>query len=374
MISLISELNQRLERVFFNFIESFQSFLNDIYIFFKVPQNERISFLLQLYTAFKAGLPMSRILRTLSETWRGGLKPYIENIYRSVYRGKGLARSLDALPESIYPRVIREIIRIGEETGRLDQALYQAYKLMELKRDLWWGIVSSLIYPLVAILSGIGALVIFNSVFFPVMIEVYRSLDVPLPAITRFIIKVNNLLSFSTLKWFLILGLILSIPCIYYRDRLGEFLSRVILITPGLGKLYRIYLLSLFFRTLHISLQAGLSLSETLKLISELFPRSLKEVVLYIYDRIREGESLHKAMRDLKWIFSNLAINMVRTFEETGDDSVIDRVAYLMEFEYQIALKELLKLIEPVTMVIIGGFALFITVGVFAPLINLLRI
>ena len=341
----------------------------------KISIEEKILFLLQLQMAFKSGLPLTAALRSLYSSWKGNLKDYIKLIYQGVYKGKSLSDAMRSLPYPVFPDIVISMIRAGESTGQLERTLTLAYKFLENRRKLTWTIISSTAYPLVITLVGIGTIAFFSSYFLPTLLDLYLSLDVKLPAVTLLLMKMQNLLSFKT--FLIIIAVIFLIWLIFYISRyytpLNRLLYRALFKVPVLGDLYRKFFLSLFTRMLMISIAAGVPISDTIKLIRTMFPPALGEVFQQISQDLFSGSPLYKAISKHKWFFPRTVVDVVRVYEESAREDVLEKIADMMEFEYYLTITNFIKILEPLIMGLMGSFVLFIAAGVFSPMIKLLR-
>ena len=128
----------------------------------------------QFATLIASGMPMLRSLYTLEDqTEDERLKDAIAGVRNDVEAGSSLADAMERRPQ-IFDKLFRAMVRSGESSGRLDDALeriaFQLEKLDALKRQ----IRSAVIYPafvFAAALADHAAVVIF---IVPVFAEVFK--------------------------------------------------------------------------------------------------------------------------------------------------------------------------------------------------------
>ena len=174
---------------------------------------KRLSYLL------KAGIPIIQGLEMIKEQTRSNSqKRIIESLRVSVDNGQPLSAGLKRF-KNVFGEFIISVVRVGEKTGTLDQNLDYLAEELKKRRLLKRKIVGSLVYPIFIAIATI-CITIFLIVFiFPKILPVLKSLNVPLPLVTRIFIGLSaflshyGLLTFAGLVVLIIaITLILKIP------------------------------------------------------------------------------------------------------------------------------------------------------------------
>src|SRR4051794_18147754 len=161
----------------------------------------------QFATLIESGMPMLRSLHTLEDqTEDERLRNAITGIRQDVEAGSSLADAMERRPQ-IFDPMFRAMVRSGEGSGRLDEALervaYHLEKLDALKRQ----IRSAMMYP--AFVFGLAIVVLLVVVAFivPVFAGVFKEVvaeqpgeSSQLPTLTRIVMGFSN---FITGYWFL---------------------------------------------------------------------------------------------------------------------------------------------------------------------------
>jgi type IV pilus assembly protein PilC len=92
-----------------------------------------------------------------------------------------------------------------------------------------------------------------------------------------------------------------------------------------------------------------------------------------IYTAIREGESIARPLKEAR-ICDDIVVNMVDVGEETGAlDTMLYKVADVYDEEVAVLVDGLVKLLEPMMVVILGLIVGYIVIALFVPLIQLLN-
>ncbi|HEC85989.1 MAG: hypothetical protein DRR08_12520 [Candidatus Parabeggiatoa sp. nov. 2] len=95
---------------------------------------ELITFCHQMFTLMKAGVPIIRALRSLAKSeHNSSLSIILSNIITNLEMGQPLSTALSHHP-TVFSNLFVNIIRIGENTGSLDQAFLRIAKYLELEK------------------------------------------------------------------------------------------------------------------------------------------------------------------------------------------------------------------------------------------------
>lgn len=107
-----------------------------------------------LSTTFAAGVPMVQGLTSAAPAC--GNAKYIEAVYRvrdDVETGVGMSFSMEE--KGVFPDVVVQMVKIGEETGQLDSMLDKAAQYFEEEVDASVDAMTSMIEPLVMAILGV---------------------------------------------------------------------------------------------------------------------------------------------------------------------------------------------------------------------------
>ncbi|MCX6341985.1 MAG: type II secretion system F family protein [Fimbriimonadales bacterium] len=140
---------------------------------------------------------------------------------------------------------------------------------------------------------------------------------------------------------------------------------------PVIGKIVTKSTVSRFARVLATLVYGGVQILDALELSgiasgNRVFQRSADEVKL----NVREGVPIAQAMRDAR-AFPPVLTHMVAVGEETGDlPRMLNRVSDSLDFEVDNGLRRATALVEPVIVLVMGGFVAFVVLSVLLPIFN----
>jgi MSHA biogenesis protein MshG len=324
----------------------------------------------QMHTLIKAGVPIIKSIRVVSETTRSkGLKSALEAVVLSLEGGQNLSAGMQNHP-LIFPPIVISLVNVGENTGSLDDAFLQIAHYMETEGETKKRIKSATRYPMFVIITISLAIVLINIVVVPSFKGFFSKFGAELPMPTRILMGMSD---FMLAYWpFLLAGIVISILSfmIYIRSDSGRLTwDRVLLKLPIIGPILRKAVLARFCRGFAMTIKAGVPLLQALAVISNAIGNTyVTQRVMLMRSGLERGESLMHVAHNSN-LFTTLVLQMLAIGEETGEvDSMLGQVAGYYEAEVDYDLKKLSQTIEPVLIIIVAGMVLLLALGVFLPM------
>jgi type IV pilus assembly protein PilC len=345
-----------------------------------VDMRELAVFSRQFATLVASGMPMLRTLHTLEEqTQDEMIREAIAGIREDVEAGSSLEQAMERHPK-VFDRLFRAMVRSGEHTGRLEEALervaFQVEKADALRRQ----VKSALMYPALVFGFALAALTAIVIVVIPVFVKIFKELAAEhpeegagLPAPTQLCVDVSNAM---TGYWYLIIpGLALSF-FVFFRwkktDRGHASWDRFKLKIPfKIGDVIQKVALARWSRTFSGSVSSGVPMLQAIKLTGVTAGNIVVEQAMEdVYASVKRGGSLAGPI-ELNPIFPPMVGHMIAVGEETGQlEHMLSKIADFYEAEVDAKVKALTALLEPVMIVFVGGIVGFIVISMYLPLIE----
>ncbi|MDX6590171.1 MAG: type pilus assembly protein PilC [Solirubrobacterales bacterium] len=335
----------------------------------------------QFATLVASGMPMLRTLHTLEEqTQDEEIREAVAGMRADVEAGSSLEQAMERHPR-VFDRLFRAMVRSGEQSGRLEEALdriaFQVEKADALKRQ----VKSALMYP--ALVFGFATVVLVAIVIFviPVFANIFKELaeEHPeeasgLPAPTQLCVSVSNAL---TNYWFILIpGIALSF-WLFFRwkktERGKDTWDRFILRLPfKIGDVIQKVALARWSRTFSGSVSSGVPMLQAIQLTGETAGNVVVEKAMDdVYSSVKTGGSLAGPIQR-NAIFPPMVGHMVAVGEETGQlENMLSKIADFYEAEVDAKVKALTALIEPVMICFVGGMVGFIVISMYLPLFSI---
>lgn len=332
--------------------------------------NDLILFTRQMFTLTKAGVPIIHGLRNVSESTRNPvLRRGIEDVIDALESGRDLASGLAQNPK-VFPPMFVSIVRVGENSGNLEQAFSQLTDYLELERDFRARLKQALRYPIMVITAMFIAVAILMVWVIPVFADFFSSHDAELPLPTQIIIGASN---FTAEWWWVILmALVLALLAFraWIRTETGRYRwDRIKLKFPVIGKILFEGTMARFARTFSMTYRSGVPLVQGLTLTARAVENEyIGQAVNDMRTGIERGESLSRTAA-AAGLFSPLVLQMLSIGEETGDvDAMLTETAEFYEREVDYDLRNLSAYIEPILLVFLAVLVLILALGVFLPM------
>lgn len=326
----------------------------------------------------ETGMPVLRSLKILGErTSKVRLRKIVLEISAFVENGGTVSGAMAKHPKFFSPMIV-SMIRIGETSGTLDQALHRIADLLEKQIALKQKVQSAFAYPVIALLASVAVIIFILVWVIPVFIPLYNDPEkaVPMPVPTQIIISVSE---FLTTYWYLyipvLLGVILLL-ILFGKTRGGKFFyDRIRLRVPLFGTLYTKMVIERFTRTTAILLHSGIPLLETLKLVRYIVgSENIAEVIDRAHDVLQQGGTLEETLRESEYI-PPLTVDIISIGEQAGAlEDVLMRIADILDEEIDVTVRGITSIIEPVMVLVVGGVVLFIALSVFLPYWGLVKV
>jgi type IV pilus assembly protein PilC len=335
----------------------------------------------QFATLNASGMPMLRTLQTLEDQTNDEMITQAAvGIRQDVEAGSSLEQAMARYPK-IFDRLYRAMVRSGEQSGRLDEAMdriaYQVEKADMLRRE----VKSALMYP--ALIFGFAAVVLIAIVAFviPVFAKIFEELAeenpaeaAGLPAPTQFCVSLSNAI---TGYWFVLIpGVILSV-FLFFKWKKTEAghraWDRFTLKLPfKIGDVVQKVALARWSRTFAGAVSSGVPMLQAIKLTGETAGNVVVEEAMdEVYASVKRGGSIAAPIAEAD-IFPPMVGHMIAVGEETGKlDEMLSKVADFYEAEVDAKVKALTALLEPVMIVFVGGMVGFIVISMYLPMFSI---
>lgn len=341
-----------------------------------VPLDVLVIFCRQLYSLTKAGVPLLRAIKGLSQSAAHPLmQETLETVSVELTNGRPLSVAMKQHPR-VFDELFVSMIHVGENTGRLDESLLQLANYYEQEMETRRRIKSAMRYPIFVLSAIFLAMAVLNIKVIPQFASMFSRFGVDLPLPTRILIATSN---FFVHYWPLMLGtLVVSwVMLRAWRRTPGghETWDRWRLRMPIVGGIINRAQLSRFSRTFSLMLRAGVPLNQAIQMSAEaLGNRFLENRLIEMKNGIEGGNSIASTASQ-SGVFTPLVLQMIAVGEETGQvDNLLLEVSDFYDREVDYDLKTLTARIEPILLLIVAGMVLILALGIFLPMWSLLDV
>ncbi len=344
--------------------------------FRRITPQDRIIFSRQLATLINAGIPLTTALDTCaSQSENPKIREVLIQVRKDIEGGSAFSAALARHPKA-FDNLYVGMIRAGEEGGVLDEILERLAALAEHEAETRARVKAAVRYPIIVVVAICIAFAILVTLVIPQFAKLYAGHKVALPFPTRVLIGINYVVQNY---WFLILGGLgaaaLGLRAFVKTGPGREALDRFKLTMPIFGRLILKVLLSRFARIFATLNRSGLPILQTLEIVGGTIGNVIvTRAVESVRDSAREGRGLSGPMKT-SGLFPPLVTHMVAVGEDTGNlDEMLTRVSDYYDREVEYAIRNLSTMIEPILILFIGGMVLFLALGIFLPMWDMMSV
>lgn len=334
---------------------------------------DRVLFTRQLATLIAASLPIEEALQAIAQqSEKQHVTSLVMAIRSRVLEGHSLASSLAQYPGS-FSQMYRSTVAAGEQSGYLDKVLENLAVYNERQFESRRDVDMAMLYPAVLTVLAFGIVGALMVYVVPDMVGVLETMGQELPLSTRFLIAASEIA--RDFWWLIALGIAAIVMTIRWalaqpNIRLGW--DRQKLVMPLVSRITRSSNAARYANTLSILTSSGVPLVEAMNIAAEVVSNQwLKRRLADATQRVSEGSSLRAGLEAVGY-FPPMLLHMVASGESSGQlDMMLDKVAVYQQAEVERIVTTMVRLFEPLMLLVMGGLVMFIVMAILLPILNM---
>ncbi len=342
----------------------------------KVKISELNIFTRQLFVLQKAGMNILTSLKILSADIRNKkLKDTLLQVIKDIEAGKSLSSAMEKCPD-VFDALYVNMIRAGETSGALDECLEKVADLGEYEEKMQLRIKSATRYPILVLASILIAFLGLTIFIIPRFSKIYEQFTAKLPWPTQVLMIINSMLTKYWLITLIVTGVAGYILHRVINTKQGRlFWDGLKLKVPVFGPLTLKLAMARFTYLLGSLLTRGVPLFDILNLSAK---GAGNVIISGTIDKLKKsvnkGKGISVPMQE-SGMFPSIVVQMTYLGEQTGKlDELLLYVSSYYESQADYMINNLTTLIEPILIFILGGMVLFMALGIFLPMWNLMSL
>lgn len=343
-----------------------------IVLFERITRKDMALFSRQLAIMFKSKVPLIEALEVLSsQTKNIGFKEKIFKISEKVEAGTSFSEALALFPKIFSPFYIA-MVKSGEVSGKLSEALNYLADHQEREHNLTAKAKGALIYPSLILLVILLVIVLLVVFVIPNLVSVFELGGHELPLATKAVIALAD---FSrSWGWLVLLGAIVLMVFLgrYYSTEKGRaFFDKTFLRVPIFGPFLKMVYISRFAENISTLIAGGLPIAQSLEVVGDIIGNvSYKEAILTTRDEVRKGEMISSTLSRFPELFPPVFVQMALVGEKTGTmDSTLMNIVNFYQKEVDRTIDNITGILEPILIiflgVVVGGIMLAILMPIY---------
>ncbi|HYU47711.1 MAG TPA: type II secretion system F family protein [Terriglobales bacterium] len=340
----------------------------------KVKVKDVAVFFRQFSVMIDAGLPLVQCLEILAANQENpGFQKTLTGVRTTLEGGSTLANAMRQYPK-IFDDLTTNMIEAGETGGILDIILQRLASYVEKAVKLRSSVKSALIYPVAVVSIAVLIVGALLKWVVPIFANLFVGLGVALPLPTRIVIGLSAFV--GHFWWFFIIGAVCAVfgvKQIRKHPRGRYYFDAMLLKLPIVGILLRKIAVARFTRTLGTLITSGVPILEGLAITARTSGNAvLEEALMKVRKAIEEGRTIVDPLRECG-VFPNMVTQMIGVGEATGAmDAMLQKIADFYEDEVDSATKDMLAMLEPAIIAMLGVTVGGIVVSLYLPLFSMI--
>ncbi|MCI7351231.1 MAG: type II secretion system F family protein [Ruminococcus sp.] len=318
----------------------------------------------QLSAMISSGLTLVKALDILyKEQPKEATKRVFREVYDEVQKGRAFSEALK-MQDGAFPEFFISMIAAGEASGQLDVIMKRLEEHYDKEGKLANKIRGAITYPIILLVLLIAVILILAVKVFPIFRDMAGD---NANAIAKFLFAFSDSLMAHWYVYLLVIGIVafvinylLKIETV--RLKWDKFLIKM----PMVGKLLVKVYTGRFSRTLSNLYSSGIPMVESLERSSKILGNTyIVKSFETVVDEVKQGDQLSAAIQRTG-IFESMFCSIIYVGEESGAlDTILQKTSEFYEEESDSAIGQLVGMIEPVMLIIMGIVIGLVLAGVF---------
>lgn len=330
----------------------------------------------QLASLVKSGLPLDEALHaTAKQSQKANVKRVVLQVRTRVLEGFSLAQAMGDNPAA-FNDMYRALVRAGEGSGYLSPVLERLADYTQTSQQLQQRIKMAMIYPIVMLVVSLAVIVALMVLVVPKLVKIFEQGKRELPALTEALIATSNfLINYGVYLFVVLIGVYYLIKRLMKDPKRLRAWHVVQLKLPVIGELVKQINSARFAATLSLLSASGVPLLQALNISGQVMTNKiLQEACDQVAAAVREGMSLSRAMENTG-NFPPLLVQLVASGETNGTlPQQLDNASKDQERELEMMLGVAMGLLEPATIIFMGGAVCLIVLAILTPIFEMTKL
>ena len=339
----------------------------------KIKDKDIVIMTRQLATLLEASTPIVEALNITAKQLKNKNLIYIlYNLKEEIVQGKRLGSSMKKFP-GVFSDTYISMVTAGDSSGNLDIVFAKLADYLEESASIKQKVISALTYPIVLIGFSIVVIISLLAFVLPQVVGQFIKAGAELPFITKFLIGISN----NIIPILIIFAVLCAIIFYSYKNYVRKIENKIsfdqrVLNIPLLGNFILNSELERFSSTMELLLASGTNLDVALDECSKIFDNKfLSKIVVDAKNDVVEGKDFIVSLKN-EGIFPDIFIQLISSGYRSGNlAKMFNKVSHFMKSEIENKRAIFLSLLEPVVIILMGGFIMLIVLAILIPIMQM---
>jgi len=344
----------------------------------KVKSNDLILFTTQLSVMLDSGVVLSDALDAIAEQLEHeGFRAIVQGVAGRVKNGESFSKALSAYPR-VFNAMFISMVKASEASGRMADMLSVLSGYLNFEAETRKQIKGALTYPFMMVLMAVAATGTLMFFVLPRFMRIYEAKGADLPKLTQLLVRFSKVLgNFEVMTWVVTIGAATGVFIYYWAqtDTGRRLLDLVKLRTPILGTLFIDMVITRSMRIMATMVNTGVQLLESIEVVqgsceNYYFQRLWRAVDEKIRNGYQLSESIVLSLGGQ--LIAPGIVQMLRAGEKSGRlGEVCDKISVFYEKKLEASIKNVMALIEPLMIMILGAIIGTIAIALLLPVFRI---
>ena len=339
----------------------------------KIKDKDIVIMTRQLATLLEASTPIVEALNITAKQLKNKNLIYIlYNLKEDIVQGKRLGSSMKKFP-GVFSDTYISMVTAGDSSGNLDIVFTKLADYLEESASIKQKVISALTYPIVLIGFSIVVIISLLAFVLPQVVGQFIKAGAELPFITKFLIGISN----NIIPILIIFAVLCAVIFYSYKNYVRKIENKIsfdrrVLNIPLLGNFILNSELERFSSTMELLLASGTNLDVALDECSKIFDNKfLSKIVVDAKNDVVEGKDFIVSLKN-EGILPDIFIQLISSGYRSGNlAKMFNKVSHFMKSEIENKRAIFLSLLEPVVIILMGGFIMLIVLAILIPIMQM---
>jgi type IV pilus assembly protein PilC len=344
----------------------------------KVKSAELILFTTELSVMLDSGVVLSDALDAIAEQAdNAAFKAIIMDIAGKVKGGENFSRVLTGYPRIFNPMFI-SMVKASEASGRMVEMLTVLSGYLDFEAETRKRIKGALTYPFIMALMAVAATGTLMFFVLPRFMRIYEARGAALPKLTQVLVRFSNIIGNFRIMTVIVTAAIVLSTALYYWSRTltgRRVIDFVKIHTPVLGTMFIDMVVTRSMRIMATMVNTGVRLLDAINVIhGSCNNYYFQQLWADVNDKIRDGYQLSESILISPGaeLIAPGIIQMLQAGEKSGKlGEVCDKVSLYYEKKLEASIKNVMILIEPLMITILGAIIGTIAIALLLPVFKI---
>lgn len=335
----------------------------------RISDKDKLIFTKNIAVMLTSGIPLVSAVRSLTvQAANPSFARVCATLAGDIQAGQRFSLALERHP-AVFDAFYVNVVRAGEKAGSLERNLEYIASHIESRIAFQRSLKSALLYPAVLLCAVAGAAVFFAYFILPAITDLIVSFEGEPPLAAKMILFVSGLIADYGALMLAVFIAMFAFLVFFAQSKGGrEVVGRFSLVMPIFGNIFRQIQLAEVAAVLSTLLKSGVPAHESLQITAQSVRNPVyQKAIARIIPGVLKGSTI-SAFLDRR-LFPPLFMQMMEVGEQSARiEQNLDYLADFYQKDVANRMKNILTLIEPVLLIIVGIAVLLLALAILGPI------